>query len=191
MARKERQRSHVVDRDREESLDLSCVEVHRQHAIGPGQLKHVGHKTAGDRLTWLRLAVLASVRKQRHDRSDSLRRRQLRGLDHEEELHEVAVDRFTAGLQDEHVRAADRLLVPAVGFAVRERLQLDLAQLDSELLGDLLRKLSVGTTGEYHQPLLRGQGYGVPGAHLRQDRRDVEPRKRLLNRPAFHRVLPC
>ena len=40
--REERQRGHVVDRDREEALDLPRVEIHRQHAVGPGELQHVG-----------------------------------------------------------------------------------------------------------------------------------------------------
>ena len=48
----------------------------------------------------------------------------LRRVDHDQQLHEVLVDRVAAGLDDEHVRAANRLLVAAVRLAVRERLQL-------------------------------------------------------------------
>ena len=40
--REQRQRRHVVDGDREEALDLPGVEVHRQNAVGAGQLEHVG-----------------------------------------------------------------------------------------------------------------------------------------------------
>ncbi len=57
--REQRQRRHVVDGDREEALDLARVEVHRQNAVGAGELEHVGDEPAGDRLTRLRLAVLA------------------------------------------------------------------------------------------------------------------------------------
>ena len=42
VAREQRQRGHVVDRDREEALDLARVQVHRQHAVGAGELEHVG-----------------------------------------------------------------------------------------------------------------------------------------------------
>ena len=42
VAREERQRGHVVDGDREEALDLAGVQVHRQHAVGAGELEHVG-----------------------------------------------------------------------------------------------------------------------------------------------------
>ena len=38
----ERQRRHVVDRDAEEALDLPRVKIHRQHAVGARELKHVG-----------------------------------------------------------------------------------------------------------------------------------------------------
>ena len=44
-----------------------------------------------------------------------------------------------AGLDDEDVGAADRLDVAAVDLAVREGLQLDVAELDAELLGDPAR----------------------------------------------------
>jgi hypothetical protein len=39
-------RRHVVDRDREEALDLAGVQIHRQHAVGPCQLEHVGDEPA-------------------------------------------------------------------------------------------------------------------------------------------------
>jgi hypothetical protein len=41
-------------------------------------------------------------------------------------------------LYDEDVGAADRLLVATVGLAVGERLQLHVAELDVELIRDLL-----------------------------------------------------
>ena len=39
--REKRQRGHVVDRDREEALDLARVEIHRQHAVDARELEHV------------------------------------------------------------------------------------------------------------------------------------------------------
>ena len=62
VVREERQRGHVVDRDREEALDLPRVQVHRQDAVGAGELKHVGDEARGDRLARLGLAVLTCVR---------------------------------------------------------------------------------------------------------------------------------
>ena len=73
---------------------------------------------------------------QRDDRGDPLRRGELRRLDHHQQLHQVPVDGLAAGLDDEDVGAADRLRVAAVGLAVRERLQLDVAELDVSVLRD-------------------------------------------------------
>ena len=121
VAREERQRRHVVDGDREEALDLAGVEVHRQDPVGAGDLEQVGDEAGRDRLARLRLAVLAGVREERDHGGDALRGAELRRLDHLQELHQVLVDRAAAGLDEEDVGAADRLVVADVGLAVRER----------------------------------------------------------------------
>jgi len=126
-----------------EALDLAGVQVHGQHAVGSRQLEHVGDQAGRDGLARLRLAILPRVGEERHHRGDALRRGELRGLDHEEQLHQVLVDRPAAGLHEEDVCAADRLVVTAVRLAVREGLELDPAQLDAQVLGDLARKLRV------------------------------------------------
>ena len=109
--------------------------------------------------------VLARVGEPRHDGRDPLGRRELRRLDHEQELHEVAVDRCAARLDNEDVGAADRLVVAAVRL-VRERLQLDLSQLHPELLGDPQRQLLMGAP-EHHQPLRGPTLDPVPRLRLR------------------------
>ena len=58
----------------------------------------------------------------------------------------MPVDRVARRLDDEHVGAADRLLVATVRLAVRERLELHVAELDAELLGDPLREVA-GSSG--------------------------------------------
>ena len=133
----------MVDRDREETLDLAGMQVHRQHPVGAGELEHVGDEPAGDRLPRLRLAVLARVGEPRDDGGDALRGRELRRLDHQEELHQVAIDRLGARLDDEDVGAADRFRVAHVRLVVRERSQLDVAELHSQLFRHALRELRV------------------------------------------------
>ncbi len=155
--REQRQRRHVVDGDREEALDLARVEVHRQDAVGAGELEHVGDEPPGDRLPRLRLAVLPRVREPRDDSGDALRGCELRRLDHQEELHQVPVDRLGARLDDEDVGAADRFRVAHVGLVVRERPELDAAELDPELFRHALRKLRVRAPGEDHQALHAGR----------------------------------
>jgi len=145
----------VIDRDREEALNLTGVEIHRQDAVGSRQLEHVGDEARRDRLARLRLAVLARIREERHHGRDPLGRGELRRLDHEEQLHQVPVDRLAPGLDEKDVGAADRLVVAAVRLTVRERAQLDFAELDADVIGDLPGELGMRAAGEDHQPLLR------------------------------------
>ena len=127
VAGEERQGGHVVDRDREEALDLAGVEVHRQHAVGAGRLEHRRDETGADRLARRRLLVLARVREERQHRGDLARRGKPGGVDHQQQLEQMVVHRRRAGLDDEEVGPADRLAVTAVDLAVGERLELDVA----------------------------------------------------------------
>ena len=104
----------------------------------------------------------------------------------QQQLHQVLVDRLAAGLDDEDVGAADRLVVAAVRLAVRERLELDLAELDAELLGDPLREVGVRAAGEDHQPLLRARARssGRAAARSRPSPRRRGPGSDELSRPA-------
>ena len=135
-----RARDQVVDRDLEEALDLAGVQVHREHAVGAGGLQHARHEPGGDRLARQRLLVLARVAVPGRDGDDPVRRGALGRVDHQQQLHQVAVHRRVGRLHDEDVRAADRLEVAAVDLAVGEGLQLDLAERDAELAGDLVRR---------------------------------------------------
>ena len=110
----------------EEALHLAGMEIHRQDAVRTGGFEHVGDEASGDRLARSGLLVLPRVEVPGDHGGDPLRRGEARSVDHDQELDEVAVDGLARRLDDEHVRAANRLLVAAVGLAVRERLELDL-----------------------------------------------------------------
>ena len=193
VAREERQRGHVIDGDGEETLDLPGVQVHRQDPVGTGELEHVGDEASGDRLARLRLPVLPRVGEPRHDRGDPLRRRELRRLDHQQQLHQVAVDRLGSRLHDEDVGAADRLLVADVRLVVRKRLQLDVAELDVQVLGDPVGELRVRAPREDHQALLGTTLDPVPRLRLGRGRRHLEPREReiSLRRASDGHTPPC
>ena len=181
---KQRHRGHVVDGDLEEALQLAGVQVHGQDAIRAGGLDHVGNQLGCDRLARRALLVLARVGIPGHHRRDPLRRGQACGVDHDQQFHQRVVGRRRARLDDEHVRAANRLLVPAVDLAVGERLQRGLSQFDTEPLGDLLPQLRVRTAAEQHQPLLRRPLHPCQPriAHRRHRRRQRgEQRYRRLN----------
>jgi hypothetical protein len=143
VARKQWQCGHVVDGNSEEALDLAGVEIHRQDPVGAGGLEQISDQPSSDGLAWLRLPVLARIGKERDHGRDALRRAELRSLDQLQQLHQVLVDRVATGLDDEEVGAADRLVVAAVGLAVREALEGHLAELDTKLVGDRVRKLGM------------------------------------------------
>ena len=117
----QRHRGEVVDREVEEALDLTGVQVDRHDAVRARDGEHVGEQPRGDRLAALGLPVLTRVPVERADRGDALRRRALRRVDHDQLLHDPVVDRIAEALQHEHVGAADVLAVAAVELAVRER----------------------------------------------------------------------
>jgi len=60
-------------------------------------------------------------------------------------------------LEDEHVRAADRLAEATVDLAVGELRDVDLPQIHPQALRDLDCKLAVTSTRDQMQPLLRDQ----------------------------------
>ena len=154
--REHRQRRHVVDRDVEEALHLAGVQIHGEHAVDTCGLQDVGHEARADRLARRRLLVGPRVGIPRHHRRDPLGRRELRRVHHQQQLHQVPVHRARARLDEEHVGAADRLAEAHVQLAVRERLELDLAKRQSEMLADRVRQIGVRTPREHHHP-----AYGI------------------------------
>ena len=96
--------------------------------FAPGGLEHVGDEFGGDRLATGGLSVLSGVAVVRDDRGDALGRRALGGVDHDELFHHRVVDRRGVRLDDEDVRAADRLVEAAVDLAVGELAQVGLGQ---------------------------------------------------------------
>ena len=147
-------RGHVVDRDLEEALDLAGVEIHREHAVGPGRLEHPRHQPRADRLARGRLLVLARVAVPGRYGDDAVGRGADGGVDHHHQLHQRVVGGHpgclvAAGrLHEEDVGAADRLLEPAVDLAVGEGLERHRAEIDAEPVGDLRRQLGMGAAGE-------------------------------------------
>ena len=114
----------------------------------------------------------------------------LRGVDHDQQLDEMLCDRPRGGLDDEHVRAAHRVVVAAVRLAVGERLQLARAEVDAEVVGDLLRELRMRAARRRRQALPRREPIARPACgSAAWAPRAAQAGQRLLNRSAFHRAL--
>ena len=85
-------------------------DAHRQHSVGARRLEEIGHELGRDRLARTRLLVLTNVEVPGDHGRDPLRRSELRGVDHDQELHQVRVHGDGSGLDDEDVERmqADR-----------------------------------------------------------------------------------
>ena len=138
---KELLRGHVVDRDREEPLDLPGMEVRRQKPVDAGELSMSA--TSRPEIGSRGLALRSCREYGNHGITAVMRfaDASLAAWIAKQELHQMLVDRRAARLDEEHVGAADRLAVTAVRLVVRERVELDLAEVDAEPLGDPLREL--------------------------------------------------
>lgn len=96
--------------------NLGRWETH-DNVVASRLLKHVGDQFGGDRRPTLVFLVLARIGEEGDDGGNSLRARDLAGVDHDTELHESGVDLAAASVDDIDVILADRLCDPHVGFA--------------------------------------------------------------------------
>ena len=144
------------------------MQVDGDDVVGTGGGEQVGHELGGDGFARSGLAVLAGVAVMRDDGADAVGAGALGGVDHDEQLHERVVDVEAGGrsahrLHDEHVGTADAFQVAGVNLAVRELLQLHIAQRNAQLTSNLVSKLGVGGTRE--------QGHSLLLFHLRSHAR--------------------
>ena len=126
----------VIDRDVEEALDLGRVQVEREDAVGPGAGDQVGDQLRRDRHAALVLAVLPGVAVVGQHGRDPGRAGPLERVQHDEQFHQVLVDRRAGRLDDEHVAAADVLVDADLGLAVGEVVERDAPERKAERLGD-------------------------------------------------------
>ena len=118
-------RGEVVDRDREEAVHLRRVQRHRQHPVGAGRGEHVGDQPAADRDPRGVLLVRAGVRVVRDDGGDLRRGGAARGVEHQQQLHQVLLRRRHQRLDDVDVALAAVLLELHLEAVVAEPADVD------------------------------------------------------------------
>ena len=155
----------VIDGDVEEALDLGGVQVHGQHAVGPGAGDDVGHQLGRDGHAAFVLAVLPGVAEVGNHGRDAIGAGPLQALDHDQQFHQVFVDRRAGGLEDEDVAAANVLVDLAGDFAVGEIAHHRPAQGQSQVVAHASGQFRMGTSAEeFHvvHNTLRGGGSRRP-----------------------------
>ena len=70
------------------------MQIHGQHAVCARSFDHVGDQLCGDGVTALGLAVLAGIAEVRNDGGDAAGGGTAAGIDHDEQFHQIVVDRL-------------------------------------------------------------------------------------------------
>ena len=151
-------RRQVVGRDVEEALDGGGMEVEQEQPVGTGEGDDIGDQLGRDRLAGLRLALLAGVAVIGDDGGHPPRGRAPEGVQDDEELHQVLVDRVAGRLNHEDVVAPHRALDLDVDLAVRVAGDPRVGKRHADLSRDLLGQVAVGVAGDQLQ--------GTPGRRL-------------------------
>ena len=160
MLDQDRHRREVIDRNVEEALDLAGMKIDTDHPVSAGDGQHVSQQLRGNRLTAARLAILPRVTVNRAYGGDPFGRRTFGGVDHDQLLHDVVVDRVGVRLHDEHVRAADRLAEGATHFSAGKVDEVGMSELNVQVVSDLVRKLWIRTSGKELKTLRWGKLHG-------------------------------
>ena len=108
----------------------------------------VGDQAGRDRLAGLDLFVLPGVAEVRHDQGDAAGGRPAEGVHQDQQLHQGLVDGGAGGLDDEHIHAAHTLVNLDLHFAVGEAGDVQVADRQVQVLGDLVRQFRVGVAAE-------------------------------------------
>jgi len=88
--------------------------------VAPGGLEHIGDEFSGDGSPRLVLFILAGVRETGDDSCDSAGRGGATGIYHDEEFHEMVVDRIRSGLDDKNIFIPDGFPCPVSGRALEK-----------------------------------------------------------------------
>ena len=144
--------SEVVERRIDEALDLPGMQVEGDDPIGAGLQEEISHQPGRDRLTGPAFLVLAGVAVEGDNGGDPFRRRPHQGVDHDQLLHDVEVDRVGMALDHEGVGTANALGVMNVDLTVGEDRAFHATEPDAEDVGHLFGEGLVTRTREHHQP---------------------------------------
>src|ERR1700712_2117582 len=112
----------MVDGNVEKALNLGCVKVDQEGAVGAGGGQEGGDQLRGNSHSGSVFAVLTSVAVVGDDHRDSAGGSALERVHHDEELHDVLVDRVACGLDEEHIHTTHVFKELKVDLTVGEAL---------------------------------------------------------------------
>ena len=146
VGREDRSCVKVVYGNVEETLDLRCMQIHRKHSIGSGPGDHIRDQLGRNWRSAFVLPILPGVAIIGHDGGDSRSAGALAGIDHDQQFHQVVVDRRTSRLNQVNVPPTHVVFDFAVVFAVRELVERDGAKVQMQKTADVFGQLRVRPT---------------------------------------------
>ena len=167
----------MIDRDVEEALDLTSMQVDGHHAVDARRRQQVGHQSGADRRTRLALAVLPGVAEIWNHGNDRAGGGALERIDHDQQFHQVVIDRRAGGLHDEAIHTPDVLLDLDVDLAIGEAGHVGIAERRLDIAADRLRELAVGIPAEYRQSLEHDRPISPRGTKNKQQEQAARTRQ--------------
>ena len=138
----------IVHRDIKEALDLGCVQVHRQDAVGAGDGNEVCNELGGDGVTAFGLAVLTGIAEVGDHGGDSAGGSAAHRVDHDQQLHQAVIHGLAGGLNNKHVFTADGLINGNRALTVRKSGNAAVAGIDEKRGTDVFGQSWIGVSGE-------------------------------------------
>ena len=139
----------VIHGDIKESLNLLGVEIDGQHAVGTGNGQKIGDQFGGNRHTGTVFAILTGIAEVRKNCGDAGGAGAAGGIDHDEQFHDVVIGGIAGRLNQKDVSAANILFKLSEDFPVREVSDVNMSELSTQILSDLLRQLRMCSSGIY------------------------------------------
>ena len=110
----------VINRNIKEALQLWCMEVNRNQAVNLIHLQQVGNQLGRDRFPTAGFSILTSIAIVRHDHVDFCRTSPPQGIDHDQKLHQIGVNRLRNGLQNIYFATTNAFVDGNRDFAIRK-----------------------------------------------------------------------
>ncbi|KKM97831.1 hypothetical protein LCGC14_1164030 [marine sediment metagenome] len=124
----------VVNRYIEKTLHLGCVQVYRQHPVGPGRSNQICHQFRSNGNSTLVFSILTGVAKVRNNRSNTTGTGPSQTVQINQQLHQILINRPAGRLQNKAVPPANVILQLYDLFAVRKPLHLHAAERNVQIL---------------------------------------------------------
>jgi hypothetical protein len=148
VARQQGVRGQLIHRNIEKALNLTGMQIHRQHAARARHGQKVSDEARRDGHARLVLLVCPAIGIVRNDCRDALGRGPLQRVNHDQRFHDGSVHWRAERLDDEYIVAPDVLFDLDEGVLVRELEYLCAAGFDFQMPADVPRQLRVRVARE-------------------------------------------